>query len=77
MSRTKKLAFIDTLVVGCAILISFLVLRYLRSEFNGVERVFAYLIFISTAFVVLRGLHTLIHGKAQIRKEESESTFRE
>ncbi len=77
MSRTNKLVVIDALVVAFAILISFMVLRYLRSEFDGGERVFAYLIFISTAFLVLRALRTLIHRKAQIKQEEGQSTFRE
>lgn len=77
MRKNKKLVFIDALVVVCGMVICYLVLRYLRREFDGGERVFAYLIFIPTFIVLLRGLHTLIHGKIQTKRDEGQSAVRE
>lgn len=77
MVRNKKLLIvIDTLVTVCTMAISYMVLRYIRREFDGAERAFAYLILFSTAMVLLPGLHRLIHGKRPAERDDDQASFR-
>lgn len=78
MVRNKKLLMvIDTLVVVCSMAISYMVLRYIRREFDGAERAFAYLILFSTSMVLLPGLHRLIHGKRRAERDDDQDSFKE
>ena len=77
MRRNNTLVFLDTVVVVCAVVISFLVLRYLRREFDGAEQVFAYLIFISTFILLLRRLHSIIHERFKTNGDNDKRTVKE
>lgn len=77
MRRSNTLVFIDSVVVVCAVVVSFLVLRYLRREFDGAERAFAYLIFISAFVLLVRRLHSLIHKRFKKDGREDKGAVKE
>lgn len=77
MRRSNTLVFIDTVVVVCAVVVSFLVLRYLRREYDGAERVFAYLIFISAFVLLVRRLHSFFHERFKKDGREDKGAVKE
>ncbi len=77
MKRNNTLVLIDTVVIVCGVAICFLVLRYLRREFDGAERVFAYLMFISIFGLLARGLHSLLYRRFKKDGDEDQGAVKE
>ncbi len=67
----KRICILDTVVIVCGVPALWAVLQYLRSTFEGAERVFAYLVAIVATGVVVKGIYFLIQGKVREKSEES------